>query len=60
MDLTAKATSMTHTGNGGKSSSSASNKGKQNEGEKHVVFCVSVKYAIQLILLDWHIKTPMK
>ena len=43
MDLTAKATSMTHTGNGGKSSSSASNKGKQNEGEKHVVFCVSIK-----------------
>ncbi len=42
-DVTGKATSMTHTENGGKSSSSASNKGKQNKGEKHVVFCVSIK-----------------
>jgi hypothetical protein len=34
---------MIRTRNGGKSSSSASNEGKQNEGEKHVVFCISVK-----------------
>jgi hypothetical protein len=43
MNLTAKATTTTHTGNGSKSSSSMSNELKQNEGEKHVVLCVSIK-----------------
>jgi hypothetical protein len=38
MNLTTKATTMTRMGNGSKSSSSMSNEGKQNEGEKHVIF----------------------
>jgi hypothetical protein len=43
MNFTANATSTTHTGNGSESSSSVSNEEKQNEGEKHVALCVSVK-----------------
>jgi hypothetical protein len=43
MNPTAEAATTAHTGNGSKSGSSMANEGKQNEGEKQEVLCVSIK-----------------
>jgi hypothetical protein len=60
MNPTAEAATTAHTGNGSKSGSSMANEGKQNEGEKQEVLCVSIKkYVVRLILPDWHIKTQI-